>query len=122
MTMEDERLAEADDGERGAEADRQLAEHLRARDVGDAGRRLTQEVVLAWCYRRFHERQRDQRRGRTDEGCSVDHRDDVAAEGGEEPGSGYRRDDPQPFAQRLQDAVRLAELLVRQHRLQHRRA
>ena len=90
--------------------------------MGDAGGGFAQEVVLAWRDRRLDERQCDEGHGRADERGCVDHRDDVAAEGGEEPGSGDRRDDPKSFAHRLQHAVRLTELLVRQHRLQHRGA
>src|SRR5581483_578859 len=105
---EDERLGEADHEERAAEADRQLAEDARARDVRDPRRQLAQEVLLLRSRRRLLEAERDERRRGDDERRSVDERDGTAARGGVDAGAGERRDDPQPLAQRLERAVRIA--------------
>ena len=80
------------------------------------------EVVLLHGARRLGEAERDERCSRDEERRRVDDRDDGAAPGGEDARARERRDEAQPFADRLVRAVRLGEQLVGDHRLQHRAA
>ena len=108
--------------QRAGDADRQLSEHARVDDVCDPGGRLAQEVLLARRGRRLSEPKCDERRSRPEERRGVDERHDVTPERDEEAGADDRRKDPESLAHGLEEAVRLAELLVREHRPQHRGA
>ena len=121
VDREDERLVEPDREERRADADAELAQDGRARDVGETRGELAEEVVLLRRRRRLAEAQCDEGGGRAEERPGVDERDDGAAERGVQPRARERRDEPQAFADRLEGAVRVAQQLVGQHRLHHRR-